>query len=482
MGKVTGFMDFGRIPPERRPPAERVNDYSEFYRRWSDTQAAEQGGRCMDCAVPFCHMGCPLGNVIPDFNHQVYLGNWERALDILLSTNNFPEFTGRICPAPCEASCVLSINADPVTIEYIEKEISDRGFEQGWIRATPPDTRTGKRVAVVGSGPSGLAAAQQLNRAGHHVTVLERADYIGGLLMLGIPDFKLEKEVVQRRIKLMEAEGIEFRTGVNVGINYPAQQLQEEYDAVCLTGGSTEARDLNVPGRELAGVHFAMEYLPQQNRKLAGEDISDQISAEGKRVVILGGGDTGADCLGTAHRQGAEVVRQFELLPEPPEERTDDNPWPQWPMILRTSAAHEEGGIRDYNILTKSLSGNGQRVEQLHAVRVDWAKGEDGRFQMAEVPGSEFIVEADLVLLAMGFLHPEHDGMLQQLGVELDGRGNVQVDDNKMTSVPGIFAGGDMVRGQSLVVWAIAEGRDVARGVDRYLTGASHLPRSSATT
>ena len=482
MGKVTGFMDFGRIPPERRPPAERVNDYSEFYRRWSDTQAAEQGGRCMDCAVPFCHMGCPLGNVIPDFNHQVYLGNWERALDILLSTNNFPEFTGRICPAPCEASCVLSINADPVTIEYIEKEISDRGFEQGWIRATPPDTRTGKRVAVVGSGPSGLAAAQQLNRAGHHVTVLERADYIGGLLMLGIPDFKLEKEVVQRRIKLMEAEGIEFRTGVNVGINYPAQQLQEEYDAVCLTGGSTEARDLNVPGRELAGVHFAMEYLPQQNRKLAGEDISDQISAEGKRVVILGGGDTGADCLGTAHRQGAEVVRQFELLPEPPEERTDDNPWPQWPMILRTSAAHEEGGIRDYNILTKSLSGNGQRVEQLHAVRVDWAKGEDGRFQMAEVPGSEFIVEADLVLLAMGFLHPEHDGMLQQLGVELDGRGNVQVDDNKMTSVPGIFAGGDMVRGQSLVVWAIAEGRDVARGVDRYLTGASHLPRSSTTT
>ena len=480
MGKVTGFMDFGRIPPERRPPAERVNDYSEFYQRWTDTQAAEQGGRCMDCAVPFCHMGCPLGNVIPDFNHQVYLGNWERALHILLSTNNFPEFTGRICPAPCEASCVLSINADPVTIEYIEKEISDRGFEQGWIRATPPDTRTGKKVAVVGSGPSGLAAAQQLNRAGHHVTVLERADYIGGLLMLGIPDFKLDKEVVQRRIKLMEAEGIEFRTGVNVGINYPAQQLQEEYDAVCLTGGSTEARDLNVPGRELAGVHFAMEYLPQQNRKLAGEDVGDQISAEGKRVVILGGGDTGADCLGTAHRQGAEVVRQFELLPKPLEERTDDNPWPQWPMILRTSAAHEEGGIRDYNILTKSLSGNGQRVEQLHAVRVDWTKSEDGRFQMAEVPGSEFIVEADLVLLAMGFLHPEHDGMLQQLGVELDGRGNVQVDENKMTSVPGIFAGGDMVRGQSLVVWAIAEGRDVARGVDRYLTGASHLPRSSA--
>ena len=482
MGKVTGFVEFGRTPPERRPPSERVGDYREYYHRWSDEQATEQGGRCMDCAVPFCHMGCPLGNVIPEFNHQVYLGNWERALEVLLSTNNFPEFTGRICPAPCEASCVLSINADPVTIEYIEKEISDRGYEQGWIKAAPPAVRTGKTVAVVGSGPSGLAAAQQLNRAGHKVTVLERSDYIGGLLMLGIPDFKLEKSVVQRRIQLMEAEGIEFRTGINVGVNYPAQQLLEEYDAVCLTGGSTQARDLDVPGRELDGVHFAMDYLPQQNRVLAGETLDGQISAEGKRVIILGGGDTGADCLGTAHRQGAEIVHQFELLPEPPEDRPDDNPWPRWPMILRTSGAHEEGGVRDYNILTKSLSGENGQVNQLHAVRVDWTRGENGRFQMAEVPGSEFSVDADLVLLAMGFLHPEHGGMLDQLGVDLDGRGNVKVDDNKMTSVPGVFAGGDMVRGQSLVVWAIAEGRDVARGVDQYLSsGVSHLPKSTAS-
>lgn len=480
MAKPTGFMEFVRVIPERRPIQERKADYREFYRRWTENQAKEQGARCMDCAVPFCHMGCPLGNLIPDFNHQVYLGDWQQALKVLLSTNNFPEFTGRICPAPCEASCVLSINSDPVTIEYIEKEISERGFEQGWIKAEPPSHRTGKKVAVVGSGPAGLAAAQQLNRAGHSVTVFERDDYIGGLLMLGIPDFKLSKDVVRRRVDLMDQEGVTFRPGINVGVNYSVDELLSQFDAVCLTGGSTHARDLPVPGRELSGIHLAMDYLPQQNRIQAGEsfDSEQRITAEGKRVVILGGGDTGADCLGTAHRQGAELVSQFELLPEPPNERRGDNPWPRWPNILRLSGAHEEGGIRDYDILTKSFSGSNGRVEKLHAVRVEWTPGENGRYNMEEVPGSEFEVETDLVLLAMGFLHPQHEGMLTQLGVELDARGNVKIDKDRMTNIPGVFAGGDMARGQSLVVWAIAEGREAARSIDLYLMGQTQLPRS----
>ena len=480
MGKPTGFQEFVRLTPGRRPVQERTNDYDEYYQRWSDQQAKEQGSRCMDCAVPFCHMGCPLGNVIPEFNHQVYLGDWEQALRVLLSTNNFPEFTGRICPAPCEASCVLNINADPVTIEHIEKEISERGFENGWIKAEPPLVRTGKKVAVVGSGPAGLAAAQQLNRAGHSVTVFERDSHVGGLLALGIPDFKLSKDIVRRRVGLMEEEGVVFLTGVNVGVDRPVDDIRKEFHAICLTGGSTEARDLPVPGRELLGIHMAMEYLPQQNKLLAGETIppGQRINAEGKRVVILGGGDTGADCLGTAHRQGAELVHQFELLSEPPIERVSDNPWPEWPNILRSSGAHEEGGVRDYDILTKSFSGSDGQVEKLHAVRVSWDKDEDGRFNMQEIPGSEFDVDVDLVLLAMGFLHPQHEGMLSQLGVNLDGRGNVQIDDNRMTNVPGVFAGGDMARGQSLVVWAIAEGRETARCVDEYLMGETKLPRS----
>ena len=485
MGDPSGFLQTSRVPPQRRPVDERMGDYRELYQDWPETEAKDQGSRCMDCSVPFCHMGCPLGNVIPDFNHQVYLGNWEAALRVLQSTNNFPEFTGRICPAPCEAACVLNINDDPVTIEYIEKEIADRGFAEGWIKPEPPQNRTGKKVAVVGSGPAGLAAAQQLNRAGHWVTVFERNEYIGGLLILGIPDFKLDKEVVVRRVDLLSEEGVEFRTGVNVGQDFPVQRLLDEYDAVCLTCGSTEARDLPASGRQLAGVHFAMEYLTQQNRLIAGQTIdpSERISAEGKRVVILGGGDTGADCLGTALRQGAEVVHQFELLSEPPEKRRSNNPWPQWPMILRSSPAHEEGGVRDYDILTKSFTGRNGQLEQLHAVRLDWSQfDENGRPIMQEIEGSEFDVDADLVLLAMGFLHPEHKGMVEDLALELDPRGNIKADENKMTSRPGVFTGGDASRGQSLVVWAIAEGREMARGVDSYLMGRTSLPHSLPIT
>ena len=481
MGKITGFKDFSREPPERRPVHDRVKDFGEFYQDWPEQSIRDQGARCMNCAVPFCQSGCPLGNIIPDWNDLVYKGRWREALDELLSTNNFPEFTGRICPAPCEVSCVLSINQDPVTIEYIEKAIADRGFQEGWITPKPPKHRTGKRVAVVGSGPAGLACAGQINSAGHWVTVFERDNYIGGLLTLGIPDFKLDKAVVKRRVDLMADEGVEFKTGVNVGGNLAADELLRDFDAICLAGGSTKARDLDIPGRELKGVHFAMEYLTQQNCILAGEhvDPKDRISAEGKRVVILGGGDTGADCLGTAHRQGAEVVHQFELLPEPPVTRRNDNPWPQWSTILRSSAAHEEGGIRDYNIMTKAFSDSNGSVEKLHGVRLEWGPPDSsGRPGMQEIAGSEFEIETELVLLAMGFLHPEHEGMLSSLGVELDGRGNVKVGQDRMTSVPGIFGAGDMSRGQSLVVWAIAEGREAAHHMDKYLMGATRLPRS----
>ena len=481
MGKPTGFKEFKREPPERRPVHERLKDYREIYQVWPEGAIKDQGARCMNCAVPFCHTGCPLGNIIPDWNDLVYRGRWKEALDSLLSTNNFPEFTGRICPAPCEVSCVLAINEDPVTIEYIEKAIADRGFQEGWIKAQPPRQRTGKRLAVVGSGPAGLACAQQLNRAGHWVTVFERDNYIGGLLTLGIPDFKLDKAVVRKRVDLMAEEGVEFKTGVHVGVNFPVDELRTKFDAVCLAGGATKSRDLDIPGRKLKGIHLAMDYLPQQNNIIAGESIdpAERITAEGKRVIILGGGDTGADCLGTANRQGAEVIHQFELLPEPPESRRSNNPWPQWSVILRSSPAHEEGGIRDYSIMTKKFSGRNGHVGKLHAARLEWGPPDaSGRPTMNEIPGSEFEIETELVLLALGFVHPEHEGMLTDLGVELDARGNVKLGPSGMTSIPGIFAAGDMARGQSLVVWAIAEGREAAHHMDKYLIGATSLPRS----
>jgi glutamate synthase (NADPH/NADH) small chain len=480
MGNPTGFMEFDRKIPSKRPVALRVHDFDEFYENWTEDDAKSQGSRCMNCSVPFCHSGCPLGNLIPDWNDLVYQGRWKDALDALHATNNFPEFTGRICPAPCEASCVLSINQDPVAIEHIEKAISDRAWKEGWIVPNPPKIRTGKQVAIVGSGPAGLSAAQQLNYRGHSVTVFERNSSIGGLLRLGIPDFKLDKHVVDRRVDQMIQEGIVFRTDTDVGIGFSTKELMESFDAVCLTGGSTIPRDLPVKGRDLNGVHFAMDYLTHQNLLNSGHNTGTdpRITAEGKRVVILGGGDTGADCLGTAHRQGAEVVHQYELLSEPPNERNFSNPWPQWPVVLRSSPAHEEGGIRDYGILTKSFYGVKGQLAGLRGVRVEWGEPDlSGRPVMTEIPQSEFEIKTELVLLAMGFLHPKHEGLLSQLEVELDPRGNVATDENKMTNIQGVFSAGDMARGQSLVVWALAEGREAARGIDEYLMGDTTLGR-----
>ncbi len=476
MAKPTGFLEFGRETPTRRPVGERVHDWLEVYEDFPTDALNKQAARCMDCGIPFCHQGCPVGNVIPDWNDLVYRNQWEEAINRLHATNNFPEFTGRLCPAPCESSCVLGINKDPVTIKQVELTIIEHAYREGWIHPEPAEVKTGKRVAVIGSGPAGLAAAQQLARAGHEVTVYERADRIGGLLRYGIPDFKMEKQFVDRRMEQMVAEGVIFKPSTNIGVDVDAKQLLADYQAICLAGGATKPRDLEVPGRELHGVHYAMEYLPLQNKRNAGDEIADAsfISAKGKKVVILGGGDTGADCLGTAIRQGATEVLQYELLPRPADSRPANQPWPTYPNVYRVSSAHEEGGERDYSILTKSLSGENGVLKKLHAVRIEFVN-EGGRQVMKEVPGSEFEVECDLLLLAMGFLGPETPGMVEQLGVQLTERGNVWADECKMTSVPGVFTAGDMTRGQSLIVWAIAEGRAAAKGIDTYLMGESSL-------
>ncbi len=470
MGKTTGFLEYSRELPTRRPVIERVNDWFEIYQDFPEDKLRHQGARCMDCGVPFCNSGCPVTNLIPDWNDLVYRGRWKEAVRQLHATNNFPEFTGRICPAPCEASCVLGINLPPVTIKNIENTIVERGFAEGWIHPEPPRHRTGKKVAVVGSGPAGLAAAQQSCRAGHSVVVYEKADRIGGLLRYGIPHFKLEKHIIDRRREQMTAEGVQFITNAHVGDNVAVEDLLQDFDAIILAGGAEQPRDLKVPGRELRGIHFAMEFLPQQNRRCLGDtvDATSEILATGKHAVIIGGGDTGADCLGTCHRQKARSVHQFEIMPMPPNERAPQTPWPLWPMQLRTESAHEEGGLRDWSIATTSFTGDEHgNVKKLHAVRV----GPPPKFE--PIPGTEFTIDGDLVLIAMGFLGPVRGGMIEQFGVALDARGNVATNANSMTSVPGVFAAGDMRRGQSLVVWAIAEGRKTAAAVDAYLQNAS---------
>lgn len=474
MGKITGFMEFRRLSEHSLPVAERLKNYQEFIPRLTDPQASVQGSRCMDCGIPFCTTGCPVNNIIPDWNDLVYRGNWKQALDVLHSTNNFPEFTGRICPAPCEAACTLTINDDAVGIKSIEHAIIDKGWEEGWVLPQPAQTKSGKRIAVVGSGPAGLACAQQLARVGHDVVVFEKNDRIGGLLRYGIPDFKLEKSHIDRRIEQMRAEGVEFRVGQHIGVQVSAQKLKDEFDAVVLAGGAEQPRDLPVPGRELQGVHFAMEFLPQQNRIVAGDVVPDQIKATGKHVVVIGGGDTGSDCVGTSNRHGAASVTQFEVMPRPPEQENKPLIWPYWPMKLRTSSSHDEGCQRDWAVATKGLTGNNGKIEKLHAVRVEWKDG-----KMQEVPGSEIEMKADLVLLAMGFVSPMQQ-VLEAFGVEKDGRGNAKAVTEGagyyQTSVDKVFAAGDMRRGQSLVVWAIREGRQAARAVDEYLMGSSSLP------
>jgi glutamate synthase (NADPH/NADH) small chain len=465
-------MEYEREEPSKRPVVERVRDFREFELPVVQEKLKLQGARCMDCVIPFCNTGCPLGNLIPDWNDSVFRDAPQEAIDSLHATNNFPEVTGRVCPAPCEAACVLGINDDPVSIKLIERSIADRAFTEGRIVPIPPRTRTGKKVAVIGSGPAGMAAAQQLNRAGHTVTLFERDDRIGGLLTYGIPDFKMEKTLIERRVEQMQAEGVVFKPSVHVGQDVSIPQLKQDFDAICLAIGSRKPRDLPVPGRELDGVHFAMDFLMQQNRRVAGVTVPDEgaIVATGKNVVVIGGGDTGSDCIGTSHRQGARSVTSFEIMPRPPDDRDGSTPWPLWPLMLRSSSSHEEGGSRDWSVSTERMTGENGKLTKLHCVRVEF---KNGKFE--RMPGSEFELDAELVLLAMGFVHPEHEGLVKDFEFKLDRRGNVEIDPNFMTSVPGVFAAGDCQRGQSLVVWAIADGRRAARGIDLFLMGRSEL-------
>ena len=481
MGKITGFMEFQRLDRPYTPVEERVKFFKEFVRSLPDEEMSRQGARCMDCGIPFCQTGCPVNNIIPDWNDLVYRNKWREALEVLQSTNNFPEFTGRICPAPCEAACTLNINNDPVTIKSIEQAIVDKGWAEGWIGPQLPHGKTGRKVAVVGSGPAGLACAQQLARAGHDVTLFEKSDRIGGLLRYGIPDFKMEKHLIDRRMEQMAAEGVRFAPGVNVGVTLPVKDLLSRFDAVALCGGSEKPRELAVPGRDLKGIHFAMEFLPQQNRVVAGEKVPAQLLATGKHVVVIGGGDTGSDCIGTSIRQGAASVVNFELMPQPPLHENKELTWPYWPLKLRISSSLEEGAERDFAVATKRFEGRDGKVESLVACRLEWVKDEKGAQVMKEVPGTEFTIPAELVLLAMGYVHPVHEGLVNELGVDKDGRGNVKATTDGpgayATSVPKVFAAGDMRRGQSLVVWAIREGRQCAREVDAFLMGSSDLPR-----